>query len=687
SGSVDNTIKLWSITDGRCLKTLKGHEDWVRSVSFSPDGSLLASGSNDHTIKLWLVSDGRLVRTLIGHSKGVESVSFSPVGSILASGSNDHTIKLWSITDGRCLKTLEGHSKNVNSVSVSPDGSLLASGSDDNTIKLWIRELIRGLPPNLLAELNFEDWNGNGILEANESATIEIAITNKGKGPAHRLEVVVEDDHHDTALALGKQKINRLDPDKSFEVTILLTAGIDLKSAEHRLKINVLEYFGYDMDPAYLLLSTQAYQPPQLVFSGIDIVDWGDETGAIVEDGQLQAGELVKTNLVVQNIGQRASENTTYTVTSTDPNIYISEGSGFLGYIETGEVKEFWVTISPNKRVTTTEKLPIYLTLTESVGKGNLENFQLPIRLNQKPPETKVVEVKPDIERIQRQIARFEYKSSKFKTRVKLVEDIWVVQSSRTRRPNSVAVVIGVEHYKHLPPAPYAVKDAELMEKHFKERLGVDEVVIYREDEVTGLVFDDLFNPDYGELQKVVVKGETELFVYYSGHGLPNKDGSEVYLFPSDGKVEQLEKLGYSLKKFYENLSLLGARHTTVILDACFSGGSRSSSMIKAENLVAHKAVGLRIKEPWRQYPNFTIINSSTGAETSLGFDQSKTGLFTYYLALGLQGKADTDGNRSITLGELKAYVIENVVNTSKKISGVQTPQFYGPDDQVLVEW
>jgi WD40 repeat protein len=69
----------------------------VRSVSFSPDGSLLASGSKDKTIKLWRVSDGSLVRTLTGHTDWVMSVSFSPDGSLLASGSVDKTIKLWQV--------------------------------------------------------------------------------------------------------------------------------------------------------------------------------------------------------------------------------------------------------------------------------------------------------------------------------------------------------------------------------------------------------------------------------------------------------------------------------------------------------------------------------------------------------------------------------------------------------------
>ena len=76
------------------MQTLKGHEDSVSSVSWSPDGKTLASGSIDNTIKLWS-REGKLLQTLKGHEDSVSSVSWSPDGKTLASGSIDNTIKLW----------------------------------------------------------------------------------------------------------------------------------------------------------------------------------------------------------------------------------------------------------------------------------------------------------------------------------------------------------------------------------------------------------------------------------------------------------------------------------------------------------------------------------------------------------------------------------------------------------------
>ena len=83
----------------------------------------------------------------------------------------------------------------------------------------------------------------------------------------------------------------------------------------------------------------------------------------------------------------------------------------------------------------------------------------------------------------------------------------------------------------------------------------------------------------------------------------------------------------------------------TVFLDACFSGVSRNSEAYKAENLVAMKGVKIRpvVGQPWETDANFTVFSSSDFDQTSLAFDPSETGLFTYFLCAGLQGKVEAE--------------------------------------------
>jgi uncharacterized caspase-like protein len=211
---------------------------------------------------------------------------------------------------------------------------------------------------------------------------------------------------------------------------------------------------------------------------------------------------------------------------------------------------------------------------------------------------------------------------------------------------------------------------------------------MYTSEQAKGLIFDDVFNPAYGELQKAIVKGQTNVFVFYSGHGIPSKDGQQIYLFPADGRIERLETQGYNLNRFYENLDSLGAKSVTIFLDACFTGSSRRSESISTENLVSMRGIRVlpKINQPWATNPNFSVFSSSGSGETSLSFDASQTGLFTYFLCVGLQGYADKNQDKLITQGELYQYIKEEVMNASRKISGVQTPEFHGNPDLVLVE-
>ena len=132
------------------------------------------------------------------------------------------------------------------------------------------------------------------------------------------------------------------------------------------------------------------------------------------------------------------------------------------------------------------------------------------------------------------------------------------------------------------------------------------------------------------------------------------------------------------------------AHSVTVFIDACFSGASRATEKINIENLVAMKGgvkFAPKLYQPWLKNNNFSVFTSSGVNETSLGFDPSQTGLFTYYLCAGLQGKADANHNNKITFKELKHYVINNVKIVSKKTRGLQTPEFHGDDDMILVEY
>ncbi|MGI6458328.1 MAG: WD40 repeat domain-containing protein [bacterium] len=137
SGSDDNTAKLWDALSGEVLMTFSGHADWVKSVAFSPDENTVLTGSDDGTARLWDIHTGEELVVFTGHQHFVESVAFSPDGKKILTGSSDATAKLWDAETGQEILTFSGHESAVMSVAFSPDGSIVLTGSQDGLAGIW----------------------------------------------------------------------------------------------------------------------------------------------------------------------------------------------------------------------------------------------------------------------------------------------------------------------------------------------------------------------------------------------------------------------------------------------------------------------------------------------------------------------------------------------------------------------
>jgi WD40 repeat protein len=147
--SGDLSGDLWSKPTWDLNQTISAHGDWVRCLSFTPDGTKLVSGSFDKTIKLWQLDTGAVIHTLAEHPKGVFALAVSPDGRLLASGSWDDTIKLWNLESGVLLHDLVKHKASVRSLAIAPDSHTLISGSFDRTIELW--QIPDGIPTQTIA--------------------------------------------------------------------------------------------------------------------------------------------------------------------------------------------------------------------------------------------------------------------------------------------------------------------------------------------------------------------------------------------------------------------------------------------------------------------------------------------------------------------------------------------------------
>jgi hypothetical protein len=253
--------------------------------------------------------------------------------------------------------------------------------------------------------------------------------------------------------------------------------------------------------------------------------------------------------------------------------------------------------------------------------------------------------------------------------------------------PHAVAVVIGNRNYSDRAPAvDYAHNDADSMKQFIIESFGLDESNVINLRDVTRADMEAVFGNDRtpkGKLWQWVRPLKSDVFVFYSGHGVPGlKDGRE-YLWPVDGNLTTPEIFGYPLELLYRNLGNIEARSVTVFIDACFSGESSRGTLIRG-------ASGVRVTHQKTEEATFTIITATGQGQVASWDDENGHGLFTKHLLDALKGAADQkphgNGDGYITLIEIKNYLDSEMTYAARRRYGrEQNATVLGQPENVIL--
>ena len=247
---------------------------------------------------------------------------------------------------------------------------------------------------------------------------------------------------------------------------------------------------------------------------------------------------------------------------------------------------------------------------------------------------------------------------------------------------NRVALIIGIEKYEQAPPASFANLDATYFYEYARKGFGVSKSnMMLLVDEDANLI------KSLGIISKwlpgKVVKNQTELIIFFAGHGLASNDGKELYFLTQDSDPDLLTRTALSRTELFKEILSLEPKSVTMFMDTCYSGISRDEEVL----LASARPIRIAADDQDGVPDNFTIFTASQLDQISSGLKEASHGIFSYYLMKGLEGKADANKDKQITNGELLAYMDQNVSQKASELGRQQNPSLAGDRDQVLLRY
>ncbi len=573
------------------------------------------------------------------HDGAVTAVSFSSDGNWLASAGLDESVELWRVDGFVHAGTLNGNGGPVWGLSWSPDGRRLVSGSEDGSVRLW----------NL------------------ESRTE--ARTLKASGPV--LSVAVSDDMLRLAAGTGSGTVqvwSYRNPGRSESVP----GATDILNQIRFLPMtNTLVI---PRSPSGLSLWDAALDEP------VTAIDGGASPVAVSPDGRLLAtGSGRDDSIILWDISRREEIATLRAHTGLISSVAFAPDGRRLASGSWDTTVRVWDSASGQLIGTEREDYAVWSVAFSRDGQWLVAGTDHGVLKRRRVSQVPIAVANEAQDSETPSISGSGVASSGSGSNDP--------DPSAIRRPGALGVILGIEDYRYAPDVTFARQDARSMRTYFANRLGLaPENIYFRADsDATQGEFRKVFDPNQGWLAKRIVPDETDVFVYYVGHGTPDIATGDAYLMPSDSDPNY-PATNFRLDELYGSLGQLPARTVTVMLDACFSGRAGRGEGVE---MLLEGARGIGVTPRRAEVGDrLVVLTASAGNQVSSSYPEKSHGLFTYFLMRGLRGDSDEDGDRVITVNELYRYVRRNVSATAGRLDREQTPELHGIDvHRVLVRY
>ncbi len=503
-------------------------------------------------------------------------------------------------------------------------------------------------PPQLSiveGSVRFEDANGNGYLDANEQATLTYKLNNAptALGDAQGMVCEVRLEGASSGVTVSEQiRLADLPRGSTMEFAVPIQSSMKTKDGELQVFLKIQEPLGFGPPETSVSINTLEFRSPELL-----VVDHR------VKEGEITRGQAFTYQFLVRNKGAGFAYDVRCELELLDEGVQpLSTQSFKFNQLEPGQVKELWVSVIvppdyPHQEV------QFKVVLDESLGRY-ADTF-----IGALPLEAMLDQ---DMWQVPTSDGTGSASSVFFGSDVDRN-----IPTSKKTHDQRFALVIGNEKYASSNPGlnptqdvPFAEADAYIMQQYLLKLWGIPEENIILETNATKVTMER----SLAQLSNfaAAMEGEAELIFYYSGHGLPSEATKEPFLIPIDVDGDAPE-LGLSLQQVYAELGETPTVRTTVILDACFSGGARNESLIAGMKGLA------RVPEEVEAGGNAVVFASSSGNQSSGVFEKQEHGYFTYFMLKHMQ-----ESKGKLSYGEMFDDVRKQVKLQSNRDGRDQEP-------------
>ena len=574
---------------GANSRSLVGHDNQVIDLAFSEDGSILASASYDKTVRLWFIGTEKEPVILRGHTKGVHSVTVSPKGKYIASGGWDRRIILWNAKTGEKHKKLGRHAKGVSSLSFTPNGELLLSGDYGGRLNVWnvkTGKFIGTLPGHKLAI--------QSVVVSSDSLT---AASAGADGAIHIWDLQSLTEITKTKKQRGLIKALTFSPNGRMLYSGASGEGVTIWNAADGSQVRKVGDFTGSINS--LSLSPDSRQ--LVIAEDQKIHLWDTELEEIITT--LQPHKGVVSSAVFSPIGNLIGS------ASLDNSVKLWHPPSGVVAAKEGQLLTYDATIDLRGSVSDTDPLTSVSINGRPLSVRADGSFNISKDLLVGENEFKLVAVDEQGNEsdytlvVERQVQ--EIKRTAF-------PEITRPQQQREQNKNRIAIIIGIENYQHVPAAKYAENDSRMFYEFATHILAIppDQVqLIYGKNATRATILKVFSN----WIKSFRDNRQLEVFVFYSGHGLSEADGSDAYFLPVDGDPAILRDTAISRKRLLLDLANINSKSTTLFLDTCYSGVTRNGdSIISGQRPIVITPTG------WQGVaPNVSILAASSQSETS----------------------------------------------------------------------